>query len=220
MKVRLLEQALVVELGRELRCLSSAVLGGGLGRARTWLNLQVSPQYAGTDPQRDLEEASVGMDRPVVGMMTAARISGFRQAAYGCARAVGTVGGTRHALAAAGVRPSPGRPAGTINLLIVVEAPLTDAGLAGALQTAVEAKVQALAAAGIRALNVPRGHPGYATGTATDSICIACPPGERARFAGAATRVGGDLARVVYEVVRLGALAELPAGGPGCRAHP
>ncbi|MGH2707522.1 MAG: adenosylcobinamide amidohydrolase [Actinomycetota bacterium] len=217
MKVRLVERALVVELGGELRCLSSAVLGGGLGRARTWFNLQVPSHYACTDPQRDLEEASAGMDRPVVGMMTAARVSGFRQAWFGCARAVGTVGGTGHALAATGVPSHSGRSAGTINLLIVVEAPLTDAGLVGALQTAVEAKAQALAAAGIRALNAPRGYPGFATGTATDSICIACPPGERVSFAGSATRVGGELARAAYEVVRLGALAEVTAGAPGCR---
>jgi adenosylcobinamide hydrolase len=71
----------------------------------------------------------------------------------------------------------------------------------GALQTAVEAKAQALAAAGVAAANAP----GYATGTATDAICVACPPGERVPFAGPVTRVGADLARAVLEAVRSGA---------------
>jgi adenosylcobinamide amidohydrolase len=165
----------------------------------------------------------------VVSERTAADVSGFRQAVVGCAHAVGTVGGTAHALAAAGftpasesgssagLPPASGNPAGTINLLVVVDALLTDAGLASALQTAVEAKVQALAAAGIRARSAPGGHPGFATGTATDSICVACPPGGRTPFAGPATGVGGDLARAVYEVVRLGALAEVAAGATGSR---
>jgi adenosylcobinamide amidohydrolase len=93
---------------------------------------------------------------------------------------------------------------GTINLLVVVDAPLTDAGLAGALQTAVEAKAQALADARVPAANAD----GYATGTATDSICVACPPGAGAAFAGPATAVGGWIARAVHAAVLAGAVAE------------
>jgi adenosylcobinamide amidohydrolase len=74
--------------------------------------------------------------------------------------------------------------------------------LANALQTSVEAKVQALAAAKVKALNGE----GFATGTATDSICIACLPGTQP-YAGAATRHGGDLAAAVYEAVLHGAMA-------------
>jgi adenosylcobinamide amidohydrolase len=93
---------------------------------------------------------------------------------------------------------------GTINLLVVVDAPLADAGLAGALQTAVEAKVQALADARVPAANAS----GYATGTATDSICVACPGGDGAAFAGPATAVGGAIARAVHAAVLAGAVAE------------
>ncbi|HYT25618.1 MAG TPA: adenosylcobinamide amidohydrolase [Actinomycetota bacterium] len=216
---------LVVDLHTVHRCLSSAVLGGGLGLVRTWLDLQVPPDYARTDPEAHLAEAAAGLPGPVVGMLTAAPVARFRQGSAGRARAVATVG-VGHPLAAAGTRPraapagagsraAPG--AGTINLLVVVDDPLTDAGLAGALQTAVEAKAQALAAARIPAVNAA----GFATGTATDSVCVACPPGARSPFAGPATRTGGDLARAVYEAVIAGAAAAgRAAAGTQRPAHP
>lgn len=194
---------LVVNLGRMHRCLSSAVLGGGLTRARTWLNLQVPPDYARTDPAQHLHEEAAGLRAPVVGMLTAAPVARFQSAAFGEARSIATVG-ARHALAAAGTRPRLAPRVGTINVLVVVNAPLSDAALVGAVQTAVEAKAQALADARVEAVNAD----GFATGTATDSICVACLPGARVAFAGPATRVGSDIARAVHDAVLAGALAE------------
>lgn len=195
---------LVVELGGAHRCLSSAVLGGGLGWLRTWLNLQVERDYARTDPETHLAAAAATarLAGPVVGMMTAAPVGRYQLGRAGGASVVATVGVGR-ALAAAGTRPRAAPAAGTINLLVVVGEPLSDAGLTGAVQTAVEAKAQALAAARVPAANAD----GFATGTATDAICVACPPGARVAFAGPATRVGGDLAHAVYEAVLAGALA-------------
>lgn len=198
---------LTVGLETEHRCLSSAVLGGGLGTVCCWLNLQVQPGYARTDPERHLRERARGLPKPVVGMLTAAPVAEHREAAVGSARAVATVG-ARHGLAAAGRRPRLVPRTGTINLLVVTARPLTDAGLAGALQTAVEAKAQALADAGVPAGNAD----GPATGTATDSICVACPPGAREPFAGPATVAGSDLARAVHAAVLAGALAEMERG--------
>jgi len=179
-----------VDLGRELRCLSSAVFGGGLGRVRTWVNLQVPSGYARTDPDAHLAEETAGLPGPVLGMLTAAPVGlGYPVAAAGEPGAPGPAGAPA--------------PAGTINILAVVAAPLTDAGLVGAVQTAVEAKVQALAAAGVLAGNGP----GFATGTASDVIAVACPTGSSVAFAGPATPTGSDLARAVFEAVRLGSLA-------------
>ncbi len=191
---------LLVDLRRPHRCLSSAVLGGGLGSLRTWLDLEVALPYTRTDPDVHLLEESGDLSGPVVGMLTAAPVAEFRQATVGGARAVATVG-IGHPLAAGGSRPREVPAAGTINLLVVVDEPLTDAGLVDALRTAVEAKAQALAAARVPAVNAP----GFATGTATDAICVACPPGERVPFAGPVTRAGADLARAVLEAVRAGA---------------
>jgi adenosylcobinamide hydrolase len=203
MRVRVRDDALVATLEREHRCLSSAVLGGGLGRLRSWLDLQVPPDYSRTDPEAHLAERARGLDAPVVGMLTAVDVATYTDASHGGARALATVG-ARHGLAAAGRRPRPVPRVGTINMLVATGAPLTDAGLAGALQTAVEAKAQALADAGVRAGNGGR----FATGTATDSVCVACPPGASVPFAGPATRVGAELARAVHAAVLEGAVAE------------
>ncbi len=201
---------LVVDLGQPHRCLSSAVLGGGLAWVRTWLDLEVALPYTRTDPDVHLLGEAGDLAAPVVGMLTAAAVAEFRQAAVGGALAVATVG-VGHPLAAAGSRPREAPAAGTINLLVVVDQPLTDAGLVGALQTAVEAKAQALAAARVPAANAA----GYATGTATDAVCVACPAGGRVAFAGPVTRVGADLARAVLEAIRSGAeLAQRPSRHP------
>lgn len=198
---------LVVDLQRVHRSLSSAVLGGGLGWMRTWLNLQVPSDYDGDDPGADLLRAADGLARPLIGMLTAAPVRRFTTGALGSARAVATVG-LRHPIAAAD-GPRTGAPrVGTINLLVVVDAPLTDAGLVDALRTAVEAKVQALAVAGVRAA----GGEGFATGTVTDALCVACPPGATVPYAGPGTRHGRDLARAVYRAVFAGAVARAAQG--------
>jgi adenosylcobinamide amidohydrolase len=186
-----------VDLGSEHRCLASAVLGGGLGAVRTWVNLQVPSDYARRDPDVHLAEVTGGFPGPVVGMLTAASVKDFHDVTCGSARAVATVG-LSLPIAAAGRREVAGasRP-GTINVLVVTDAALTDAGLVGALQTAVEAKAQALADAGIAACN----HTGLATGTASDAVAVACVPGACIDFAGPATRAGSELARAVHRAV-------------------
>lgn len=215
MRVSLSDGALLAELDDERRCLSSAVLGGGLASMRTWLDLQVPADYARTDPDVHLAERAAGLRGPVVGMLTAFDVARYTSGSRGSARALATVG-IAHPLAAAGRRPralpappqrartiKPAQRPGTINVLALVDVPLTDAGLAGALTTAVEAKVQALADAGILARNAN----GLATGTATDSVCVACPLGACEPFAGPATPAGADLAGAVHAAVLAGALA-------------
>jgi adenosylcobinamide amidohydrolase len=198
------DDALVAEFGAELRCLSSAVLNGGFVPARAWLNLQVGHDYSRTDPDVHLREAAAarGLDPDTtIGMLTAADVRAGVLRERGLADAVATVG-IGQPLAAAGQRPRPIPPrAGTINVLVVVHAPLTDAALVTAVQTATEAKAQALADAGVLALN----HPGHATGTATDAICVAAPAGNRVAFAGPATPVGAAIALAVHGAVRSGA---------------
>ncbi len=198
--------ALVADLGAPHRALSSAVLGGGLGPVRTWLNLQVPPDYGRTDPDEHLREvaADLALEGPVAGMLTAADVARHVARERPLARAIATVG-IGQPLAAAGRRPRTAPTAGTINLLVVSRVALTDAALAGALLTATEAKAQALADAGVRARN----HDGPATGTATDSVLVACPAhGVAEPFAGPATRAGADIAAAVHRAVLDGALAD------------
>jgi len=199
-RVEVAGDLLVVCLDTEYRCLSSAVLGGGLGVVRTWANLQVPPGYARMDPEAHLREATAGLAQPVVGMMTAAPVGRYRDVSVGTARAVATVGLGYPIAAAGAAAASAGVGPGTINLFAVTSFVLTDAGLAGAVQTVTEAKVQALVAAGVRARNGA----GPATGTASDALAIACPPFDHEApepFAGPASAAGADLAQAVYRAV-------------------
>ncbi|MBB4663742.1 adenosylcobinamide amidohydrolase [Conexibacter arvalis] len=202
---------LLVDFGQPRRVLSSAVLGGGIGVAHGWLNATVPTDYDRLDPHADLAEraAALGFARPLVGMLTAVDVARCERARRGVATAFATVG-VGHALAAAGTRPRVVPAIGTINLLVVVDAPLDDAALAGAAQTAIEAKVQALAAAAIPARNADC----HATGTATDAFCIAALPGSTVPFAGPATSVGADLAQAVHAAVLAGARADRADFGP------
>jgi adenosylcobinamide hydrolase len=197
------DHALLATLPAEHRCLSSAVLGGGLTSARHWLNLQVPHDYARTDPDVHLTEvaAANSLDADeVVGMLTAADVRAGIRRDRGPVSAVATVG-IGQPLAAAGRRPRPLPRIGTINVFVVVRHALTDAALVTAVQTATEAKTQALADAWVRALN----HHGPATGTATDAICVATPPGGDVAFAGPATAIGAAIAHAVHGAVLSGA---------------
>jgi adenosylcobinamide amidohydrolase len=197
--------ALVVDFGGIRRCLSSAVVGGGLRDARGWLNLQVPHGYARMDPEVHLHEemGARGLDPyATLGAMTAAHVDrATEHEEPDAARVVATVG-IGVPLAAAGRHLHEVSAVNTINILVLVAAPLTDGALVYAVQTATEAKAQGLADAGIRAAN----HDGHATGTATDSICIAALPGATEPFAGPMSTAGAAIARCVHAAVYEGAL--------------
>ena len=200
-----MSHAIVIDFAGARRCLSSSVVGGGLRDARAWLNLQVEHGYARMDPEAHLREEmrARGLDAAAtLGAMTAADVSRATTCEEpGAARAIATVG-IGVPLAAAGrlLRSVPA--VNTINLLVLVEAPLTDAALVYAVQTATEAKAQALADARVRAEN----HDGFATGTATDSVCIAALPGATEPFAGPMSAAGAAIARCVHAAVLEGAV--------------
>lgn len=92
MRTILREHALIVSFDSAYRCISSAVLGGGLGWIRTWLNLQVDPNYDCIDPQEDLRLASVDLEGRVVGMLTAAKVERYTTATTPTAHVIATVG--------------------------------------------------------------------------------------------------------------------------------
>jgi adenosylcobinamide hydrolase len=215
--------ALVVDLGGPRRCLSSSVVSGGLRDACAWLNLQVPHGYARMDPDAHLREemAARSLDpATTLGVMTAADVARATRHAEGAVRAVATVG-IGVPLAAAGRRLREVPRVGTINIIILVDAALEDAALVNAVQTATEAKAQALADAGVAAAN----HDGPATGTATDSIAVAAlpaptgvgrsrygsgvgidPPAATEPFAGPMTAIGAAIARCVHAAVLEGAV--------------
>lgn len=180
------------------RMISSALLGGGVGERRWVLNAQVPPGYRRLDPAAHLSRlaADAGMSGPGVGLMTAASVGDRCWAADEGVEALVTAG--------IGVRgwaadPTPGRPgpapAGTINIVVSVPVPLSDAALVNAVATATEAKVQALRDAGVDA-----------SGTPTDAVCVAAPRPEEGRaaepFAGPRSTWGARIARAVHRSTR------------------
>lgn len=186
--------------GPGYRMISSGVLGGGIGPREWVLNAQVPAGYARTDPVRHLTELAgrFGLTGPGVGMLTAAQVTSLVTRSDEGAEAAVTAGlrVPTWAAAPAGLAARDPGP-GTINIIVSVPVPLTDAALVNAVVTVTEAKTQAVLDAGFAA-----------TGTATDAVCVAArdPAGTAAEdFAGPRSAWGARIARSVYAAVLAGA---------------
>jgi adenosylcobinamide hydrolase len=186
----------VLRFGRPLRTISSSPLGGGIGERRWVLNAQVHRDYARTDPDAHLAGLArrFDLDGEGVGMLTAARVRSLQRAEDGGVEVAATVGlGLPTWAAAPDVHA--GQRAGTINIVAVVPARLSDAALVNAVATATEAKAQALWEAGVAA-----------TGTASDAVCVVAATGGRVEaFGGPRSVWGARLARAVHAAVLEGA---------------
>jgi iron complex transport system ATP-binding protein len=89
-------------------------------------------------------------------------------------------------------------PIGTINIWIFMEGRLTDEAFVQAMMTATEAKAGALRDYGIKDPVTGTS----ATGTSTDSICIAATQnGEEMRYAGTITPAGKAIGKAVYQTI-------------------
>jgi adenosylcobinamide hydrolase len=187
-------------LPRPLRCVSSAALGGGLGR-RSWvLNATVPTDYSCDDPAGDLTElaSAAGLSGDGVGLMTAVDVrsavvvecDGVVVDATVGVRAPMWAAETGTTATASGLPVPPG----TINVVAFLPERLSDAALVNAVGTVTEAKVQALIEAGIAG-----------TGTVTDAVCLLCPDdGDAHAYGGPRSIWGARLARAVHEAVRTG----------------
>ena len=182
--------------------ISSGVVGGGIG-PRAWvLNAQVPAAYNRTDPVAHVAElaAGLGLAGQGVGMLTAAQVTKVVQRENERVHVAATVGlgAPTWAAAPAGsadAGPAPDRRPGTINIVVSVPVPLSDAAYVNAVITGTEAKTQAILDAGFRG-----------TGTVTDAICVAAPTdGKPEEFTGPRSPWGARIARAVYAAVRAGA---------------
>lgn len=114
------------------------------------------------------------------------------------ARAVATVGLSN--AERVGFRRAPMQfTTGTVNIAVELDTALSDAGLLEAMSIAVQARTAAIIDADIP---LPTGP---ATGTGTDCVAVAAPPGD-ADFAGLHTEVGEAVGRAVYDAVFAGAV--------------
>lgn len=87
-----------------------------------------------------------------------------------------------------------GKDWGTINIALRLDQPLSDIGLLEALSLATEARTAAVIDLGHRL------DTGIATGTGTDCIAIAAPPGDTP-YAGKHTALGEAIGKAVYTAV-------------------
>ena len=189
--------------------LSSAVLGGGLGHSRRWLNLRVSGDAAHESfyesPQTTLADLCrrQGWEADTVAMMTAASMDSLRVRHT----TLGTGGETLAVLVTSGMANArrAGDPAeyralgempaeaGTINLAVIASARLSGAALVETVLVATEAKAAVLQDLGIRSPVSGA----IATGTGTDAIAVFAGHGQAVRYAGKHTLFGEALARLV-----------------------
>jgi adenosylcobinamide amidohydrolase len=175
---------------------SSAPVGGGMG-LRSWvLDAEVPLDYARHDLHAHVAglAATHGCRGEGVGMLTAAAVERWREAIDGDVAVQATVGVTAPTWAA-GPDDSHGAWApGTVNVIAHLPVRLSPAALVNAVMTVTEAKTQALVEAGV---------PG--TGTASDAVCVLCPPdGAAEAFAGPRSPWGARLARAVHAAVLSG----------------
>ena len=187
---------LLWRLNQPALAISSGALGGGIGIRHWIINATVDKSYSRLDPGRHLGELaeSCGVSGVGVGLLTAVDVRERVIAADGGIEAVVTVGLGVPTWASAPDGDGFDGP-GTINSVVRLPVRLTEAALVNAVITATEAKAQALFDAGVPA-----------TGTASDAICIICPPdGDAEFFAGPRSTWGARLARAVYEATRSGA---------------
>ena len=216
--VRIGPRAVRVSSREPLEVLSSAVSGGGYGRAREILNVHVDDKYDGERPDEDLAAvaAELGAGAPFVGLMTAAYTQFARCAVetLGDLTVAAVVSIGLSNTTSAGVTPPIGLEAtgeaggsgaggpeagaaaprpGTINVILLVDGALTPAAMVNAVITATEAKTMTLGAWDVK---TPEGD--AASGTSTDTVVVACTGrGEELCYAGPATPVGWLAARAV-----------------------
>jgi adenosylcobinamide amidohydrolase len=189
-------EAVVVTAARSLTVLSSAVVGGGPGRARAIVNLHVDQHCPWSDAARRLDAFATrrGLPAPRVGLLTAAwteRAQVVARSTRGLsALVVATVGLGN--VVAAGWSPAATTPTpGTINTIVVVDADVEPAALVNLALTVTEVKTLVLVAAGLCCEDGRA-----ASGTSTDAVVVA------ATGRGPAVRFGGPISDAGWVVAR------------------
>lgn len=188
--------------------LSSAIYGGGLGKIDRIANIYVDRLYNCSHPEQDIKQMfhEWGYSlKSTAGLLTAVRLEYAavleetdKDASVFCCTTAGVSNGAR---AGSARTTYPVYQPGTINIMLVIDARMTQAAMVNAIITAVEAKTAALSDLGIR--DAENGL--IATGTTTDSIVLGVSqsnayPADH-RYCGTATDLGAAIGRTVYGTV-------------------
>jgi len=203
--VVLRDRWLVASFADPARACSWAIVGGGIVDVRhvAWLQVCDADLRPPVDPRCLLRARlrTAGL-RDAVGLLTSRDVAMYTDStaedAGVTARCLATVG-LGNALRA-GDPPGVAGRIGTINVLVHVDAPLSDEALLEANAIATEAKCAAVLERGVRSRQSGR----LATGTGTDCTVVACTRGLRtgaASYAGKHTVIGSVVGRAVESAV-------------------
>ncbi|PFA62114.1 ABC transporter ATP-binding protein [Bacillus sp. AFS015802] len=189
-----------------LKCMSSGIIGAGIGWYSDFINRRVPIDYDSRDYQEDMREYLVHKELDPslsVGMMTALDLTNMiceRFESDGRSVFIMVTAGVGNAMDVStsyqyDIHSKPG----TINTWVFINGNLSDEAYIEAIVTSTEAKVKALHDMEVR----DRRNGSLATGTPTDSILIASSQkGKLEPFAGPVTPIGKLIGRGVYEVTK------------------
>lgn len=198
-----------IEFSASHQVLSSAVLNGGLILADNIVNMKVPKSVVcPVSPQQTIQEYcdEANWQGVTVGMMTAASMDSFRlvkESEQGIDIAVLVTSGLSNPRrvgdrAEHRVMAAPSEDVGTINIIVLTSAKLTEAAMVEALLIITEAKSAALQDAEVLS---PVSN-SIATGTGTDSVAIVSGHGpETVGYCGKHVLFGEMMGRMVTEAV-------------------
>ncbi|AHB48482.1 hypothetical protein W911_08885 [Hyphomicrobium nitrativorans NL23] len=171
--------------------------GKSIAREVAWIEVRNADLTVNTDPVALVKEkiAAEGLE-DAIALMTSRNITRYHTAQSvvesdiaTCLTTVGLSNGERVGMRIA----EPVRLPGTINTLVHVARPLSEAAFLETLSIATQARTAAIIDAHVQRAGVE------VTGTGTDCIVIAAPRGEhRAPFAGLHTTLGEAVGKAVY----------------------
>jgi iron complex transport system ATP-binding protein len=200
-------EMIVVRTSQPFKVLSSALVGAGFRWATTFVNRHVSLDYRCDCAQEEMKAYLRAHQFDVqwtIGMMTAVQLEDaayvsladesfrlFTVVTAGVGNAVDSANAWR--------RDDVLLVPGTINILVLIDAHLSEAAYVQAMMTATEAKVKALYD---EVVFDPKTNT-TATGTSTDSLVIAASQQNKyCEYAGTITPLGKLIGRSVYEATR------------------
>lgn len=204
-EIKQTEHFIHIGFNHPLRTISNSVLGDGLTWCNHFCNFHVDKDYHSSDPKKDiinwLEVVKIS-EHNTVGMMTAAILqdrSIVHEEKEGVEILVVTTAGVGNAVDITDhSRITTSFQIGTVNIMVFLNAHLTDGALVNAIQSATEAKTKAF-----HDLQIKDPHSQtVATGTSTDSTLIATTQlGELTPYAGSGTVIGKAIGITVYKTI-------------------
>ncbi|WP_299088404.1 adenosylcobinamide amidohydrolase [uncultured Metabacillus sp.] len=194
-----------LEFNGKLRTISNSVLGEGLQWTKNFCNFHVDKNYNCSCPKNDiinwLREAGIS-EFDTAGMMTAVNLKdrSIIEEKFGDVSILAVLtAGVGNAVDITAKQPVDlGFSIGTINIMVFIDAHLTDGALVNAVQSVTEAKTKALIDLKIKDPNSGT----LASGTSTDITLVAATQnGEPTPYAGSGTVIGKAIGRTVYKAM-------------------